>query len=93
MVELNLQDFTTAAPIPAPGFRKPLGTCLLETEVIQAAAGQEHVGAGVLGRDPQDRFALPDDLAWTVVHGRPLCSVVQAERVMWFSWLRLQVGA
>ncbi|AXT26427.1 glycosyltransferase [Ruegeria sp. AD91A] len=34
MVELNLQDFTTAAPFPAPGFRKPLGTCLLENEVI-----------------------------------------------------------
>ncbi|NOD30127.1 glycosyltransferase [Ruegeria atlantica] len=34
MVELNLQDFTNASPIPAPGFRKPLGTCLLEANVI-----------------------------------------------------------
>ncbi|WP_298846021.1 glycosyltransferase [uncultured Ruegeria sp.] len=34
MVELNLQNFTTAAPIPAPGFRKPLGNCLLEIGAI-----------------------------------------------------------
>ncbi|NOE33194.1 glycosyltransferase family 2 protein [Ruegeria sp. HKCCD7318] len=34
MVELNLQNFTAASPIPAPGFRKPLGTCLVEVETL-----------------------------------------------------------
>ncbi|NOD93441.1 glycosyltransferase [Ruegeria sp. HKCCD4884] len=34
MVELNLQNFTTASPIPAPGFRKPLGTCLVESGTL-----------------------------------------------------------
>ncbi len=34
MVELNLQDFTTAAPIPPQGQRKPLGTCLIEQGAI-----------------------------------------------------------
>ncbi|WP_245220413.1 glycosyltransferase [Ruegeria sp. HKCCSP335] len=34
MAELDLLDFTSAAPIPAPGHRKPLGTCLLEIGAI-----------------------------------------------------------
>ncbi|WP_157054134.1 glycosyltransferase family 2 protein [Ruegeria sp. 6PALISEP08] len=34
MVELNLQDFTTASPIPAPGVRKPLGNCLVEAGTL-----------------------------------------------------------
>ena len=37
MVELNLQNFTSAVPIPAQGLRKPLGTCLIDQGVITQA--------------------------------------------------------
>ncbi len=36
MVELNLQNFTSAAPIPPQGLRKPLGACLIEQGAITA---------------------------------------------------------
>lgn len=34
MVDLNFQNIPAVTPIPAPGYRKPVGTCLVETGVI-----------------------------------------------------------
>lgn len=78
MVELNLLNFTSAAPIPPPGHRKPLGTCLIESGVItqeqrdhalelqsrqKAPLGEILVGEGWVSR--RDILsALSDQTGW-----------------------------
>ncbi|WP_120635129.1 glycosyltransferase [Ruegeria sp. EL01] len=82
MVELNLQNFTSAAPIPAEGLRKPLGSCLLEQGIItqtqldralhlqarqKAPLGEILVGEGWITR--QDVLnALAEQSGWQIAN-------------------------